>query len=202
METILAKYIPANAVKPCFELIKKYNVYLKIVNERRTRHGDYRRLPNGQHQITVNAGSNPYRFFITLIHEIAHLVAFEKFGWNIKPHGQEWKYTFQQLMVPFVSPEIFPVRLLQVVARHFKNPTASSDTDAHLSLALKEYDDVSEKIHIFELPYGATFRTIDGRVFQKGKQRIKRFECVEISTGRRFVFQPHAEVEAIRINQN
>jgi predicted SprT family Zn-dependent metalloprotease len=45
---------------------------------------------NGKHEITVNSNLNKYKFLITLIHEISHLVAFEKFGRNIKPHGNEW----------------------------------------------------------------------------------------------------------------
>ena len=85
MIAVLSKYIPEAAVLPAFELIKQNDVYLKIVNERVTRHGDYRKTKDGQHQITVNASLNKYRFFITLIHEIAHLVAFKKFGRNIKP---------------------------------------------------------------------------------------------------------------------
>ena len=75
MTEILEKYIPQASVAPAFELIKTHNVHLKIVNERVTRHGDYRNLPNGQHQITVNASLNKYRFLITLVHEIAHLEA-------------------------------------------------------------------------------------------------------------------------------
>jgi hypothetical protein len=99
----LARYLPEHAVKPVFELIVANEVHLKIVNERVTRHGDYRKAAGGKHEITVNANLNKYRFLITLIHEISHLVAFEKFGRNIKPHGGEWKYTFQRLMVPFIG---------------------------------------------------------------------------------------------------
>ena len=97
MSNVLQKYLPEHAVAHVFELIKQNQVHLKIVNERNTRHGDYRRHPDGFHQITVNANLNKYRFLMTLIHEIAHLVAFEKFGRNIKPHGDEWKYSFQIL---------------------------------------------------------------------------------------------------------
>lgn len=197
MEEVLSKYIPERAVAPAFELIKAYNVHLKIVNQRVTRHGDYRRMPNGQHQITVNAGENKYRFFITLIHEIAHLVAFEKYGRRIKPHGKEWKHTFQHLMLPFIRPEIFPEELLPYLARHFKNPKASSDTDAHLSVALKNYDPPTDKNYIFEIPTGATFRIYNGKIFKKGNKRVKRYECVEITTGKVYLFQPNAEVEQI-----
>ncbi|MBT8238381.1 MAG: sprT domain-containing protein [Croceitalea sp.] len=201
MNSVLNKYLPHQAVGSCFALIQLHGVHLKVVNHRITRHGDYRRLPNGLHQITVNASLNKYRFLITLVHEIAHLVAFEKYGRRIKPHGQEWKQTFQHLMVPFIRPEIFPSRLLPIIARHFKNPKASSSTDAHLSIALKAYDDTqhNENSYVFELPMGSTFRIYNGKLFQKGKKRTKRFECVEIATGKIYLFQPNAEVELIKV---
>jgi hypothetical protein len=195
----LARYIPEHAVKPVFDLIVANQVHLKIVNERQTRHGDYRRGHTGKHEITVNASLNKYRFLITLIHEIAHLVAFEKFGRNIKPHGDEWKFTFQRLMVPFIRPEIFPGQLLPLLARHFKNPSASSDTDTTLSLALKQYDAQNDKNYIFEIPYGSVFRIKNGKIFKKLAVRTKRFECIEISSGKTYLFNPNAEVELINI---
>jgi len=198
MVEILEKYIPQAAVNASFELIKANNVHLKIVNERVTRHGDYRKLPNGGHQITVNASQNVYRFFMTLIHEIAHLVAFQKFGRNIKPHGKEWKFTFQQLMLPFLRPDVFPPQLLPLLALHFKNPKATSDTDARLALAVKQYDPPNDKNYIFEIPLGAEFRLYNGKIFKRGKKRVKRYECLEVSTGRTYLFNPNAEVEFLK----
>lgn len=197
MKDKLAPYIPENALDAVFELIKLNRVHLKIVNERVTRHGDYRKHPDGYHQITVNASLNKYRFLMTLIHEIAHLVAFEKYGRNIKPHGEEWKLTFQRLMVPFLRPEIFPNQLLPLLARHFRNPKASSDTDATLALALKQFDPANDKNYIFEIPYGSVFRIHNGRIFKKGAQRLKRFECMEVSSGKVYLFNPNAEVELL-----
>jgi hypothetical protein len=193
----LSKYIPEHAVKPVFELIVTNQVHLKIVNERVTRHGDYRKGLSGKHEITVNASLNKYRFLITLIHEISHLVAFEKFGRKIKPHGNEWKYSFQIMMVPFIRPEIFPSNLLPLLARHFKNPTASSDTDATLALALKQYDAQNDKNYIFEIPYGCVFRIPNGKIFKKIALRVKRYECIEVNSGRIYLFNPNAEVEVL-----
>ena len=200
MSDTLARYLPEHAVQAVFELIVSNQVHLKIVNERQTRHGDYRRALNGKHEITVNASLNKYKFLITLIHEIAHLVAFEKFGSNIKPHGDEWKITFQRLMVPFIRPEIFPQHLLPLLARHFRNPSASSDTDTTLSLALKQFDQQNDKNYVFEIPYGSVFRISNGKIFQKIAVRTKRFECMEISTGKTYLFNPNAEVELLKLN--
>ena len=197
MKTVLEKYIPEHSVDICFELIKLNQVHLKIVNERVTRHGDYRKGISGKHEITVNTSLNKYRFLITLIHEISHLVAFEKYGRNIKPHGDEWKMTFQRLMVPFIRPEIFPNQLLPLLARHFRNPKASSDTDATLSLALKQFDPENDKNYVFEIPYGSVFRIHNGKIFKKMALRSKRFECIEVSSGRTYLFNPNAEVELL-----
>ncbi|MFY7742039.1 MAG: SprT-like domain-containing protein [Flavobacterium sp.] len=198
MSEVLLKYLPEHAVESVFELIKTNSVHLKIVNERVTRHGDYRRHPSGKHQITVNANLNKYRFLITLVHEIAHLAAFEKYGRNIKPHGNEWKITFQRLMIPFIRPEIFPNSVLPLIANHFRNPTASSDTDARLAFALKQFDERKPDIHfIHEVPSGSFFRIKNGRVFQKKGLRVKRYECIEVQTGKLYLFNANAEVEII-----
>ena len=200
MQDILVKYIPTNAVEAIFQLIKEYGVHLKIVNERKTRHGDYRKMPDGRLQITVNGSLNNYRFLITLVHEIAHLKAFKEYGFQIKPHGKEWKRTFTYLILPFINPTIFPQDLLPFLARHFKNPKASSDTDAQLAIKLKTYDTPNNKNYIFELPLGSIFKIYNGKIFKKGSKRVKRFECVEMNTGKVYLFQPNAEVEFVKDN--
>lgn len=202
MKNVLAKYLPEHSVDAIFELIKTHHIHFKIVSERVTRHGDYRKNPDGSHQITVNANLNKYRFLMTTVHEIAHLVAFKKFGRNIKPHGIEWKQTFRVLMVPFINPQVFPTEVLPILANHFKNPTASSDTDAVLSMVLKRYDPPSDKYFVDELPIGAYFRASNGKIFQKGKLRIKLFECIDIKNNRVYLFKPNAEVELLNIRKN
>lgn len=195
MQTQLLDFIPTEAQPQVEALLAEDNLVVKVKNERKTKHGDYRQLPNGKHQITVNGNLNPYRFLITLIHEIAHFEAYNKFGRFIKPHGKEWKHTFQHLMLPFLRPEIFPMELLPLLASHFKNPKASSDTDTILAYALKQFDEGEDKTFVFEVPIGKNFKLYNGRIFKRGNKRRKRFECVEVKTGKLYLFNPNAEVE-------
>lgn len=197
MQTQLQEYIPQPALARVQRLLEHDNLVVKIKKERKTRHGDYTRLPNGKHQITVNANLNEYRFLITLIHEIAHFEAYKAYGRFIKPHGIEWKRTFQHLMLPFINPEVFPLDLLPLLAKHFKNPKASSDTDVNLALALKQFDEPNGKTYIFDVPLGSHFKLYNGKVFKKGNKRVKRFECIELKTGKLYLFNPNAEVELI-----
>jgi hypothetical protein len=197
MQAQLQDYIPEQAIPKVVLLLKHDNLVVKIKKERKTRHGDYRALPNGKHQITINSNLNPYRFLITLIHEIAHFEAYKAYGRFIKPHGIEWKRTFQHLMLPFLNPEVFPSNILPLLAKHFKTPKASSDTDINLSLALKQFDKPNNKTYIFEVPIGSMFKLYNGRVFKMSKKRVKRFECVEVKTGRLYLFNPNAEVQML-----
>ena len=195
MQKLLLDYIPTESHSQVNDLLSKDNLVVKVKQERKTKHGDYRLLPDGKHQITINANLNEYRFLITLIHEIAHFEAYNKYGHLIKPHGKEWKITFQHLILPFLRPEIFPMELLPLLAKHFKNPKASSDTDANLALALKQFDIGEDKTYVFDIPLGENFKLYNGRIFKRGAKRRKRFECVEVKTGRLYLFNPNAEVE-------
>ncbi|WP_299125682.1 SprT-like domain-containing protein [uncultured Winogradskyella sp.] len=197
MQTTHIDFIPEQAQPMIKALLVNDNLVVKVKNERKTKHGDYRQLPNGKHQITINSNLNPYRFLITLIHEIAHFEAYSTYGRFIKPHGKEWKQTFQHLMLPYLRPEIFPISLLPLLAKHFKNPKASSDTDTQLALALKQFDESNDKTYVFEVPLGQAFKLYNDRVFKKGNKRRKRFECVEVKTGKLYLFNPNAEVELL-----
>ncbi len=197
MHNILQEYIPHQAIPYVLDLLKHDHLTVKIKNERKTRHGDYKKLPNNKHQITINRNLNHYRFLITLIHEIAHFEAYQNHSRFIKPHGKEWKQTFQYLMLPLLNPQIFPEDLLPLLARHFKNPKASSDTDVKLALAMKQYDQPTDKTYIFEVPLGSQFKMYNGRVFKKGVKRRTRHEGVEVASGRVYLFNPNAEVELV-----
>ena len=153
---ILAKYLPEAAVDRVDELLDIHHFQLIIVSKRKTKHGDFRRLSNGDYQITINNDLNKYRFLITLIHEMAHLVTFKDMP-RSKPHGKEWKINFQRLMLPFLHPEIYPEDILVNLARYLKNPKARTDSDIQLSLSLKNRDDSKEGSFIYEIPTHATF---------------------------------------------
>ena len=197
MQELLKHYILQKAIPLVLELLVNDNLEIKVKNERKTRHGDYRRLKNGKHQITVNSNLNHYRFLMTLIHEVAHFETYKTYGHYIKPHGVEWKRTFQHLMLPFLNPQIFPNHLLSILAKHFKNPKASSDTDLTLSLALKQFDEPSDQYFVFQVPEGGIFRLYNGRIFRKGIKRRKRFECIEVKSGKLYLFNANAEVELL-----
>lgn len=195
MRKILLKYLPETAVDQVIVLLHKYPCKLKIVGNRKTKHGDFKQLKTGQYQITINNDLNKYRFLLTLVHEVAHLATFREYG-HVKPHGSEWKNNFKHLMLPFLRPEIYPPEVLSAVAKYLINPRASTDSDIHLSLILKKHDDKDGKYYIFELDDQAVF-SYENKTFKLGNKRRTRYECTELKTNRKYLFHQNAAVELL-----
>lgn len=193
MISILQKYIPEKSIAMVQYLIEQNNFTLKIVNQRQTKHGDFRKLPNGKFQITVNNNLNKYQFLLTLVHEIAHHVTHQKFG-RVQPHGKEWKTVFQHLMLPFLQPEIYPKEMLAYLANYLKNPKASTDTDVNLSLALKENMAETGKSFIFAIPTGSLF-IFKNTIYKRGNKRRTRIECLNMSNKKTYLFNQNVEVK-------
>ena len=199
MDQNITTYIPEAARAQIHALLDDKYLHIIVKKARKTRHGDYRKLKNGGHQITVNDNLNPCRFLVTLLHEIAHYHAYRLYGNNIQPHGLEWKLIFKKIMLPFLRPDVFPNKILALLAKYIKNPKATTDSDLHLSLALKSLDPPNHKIYIFEVDPGSTFIASNGKMYKKGKKRRTRYECIAIDSGRMYAFNPNAEVEQIDV---
>jgi SprT protein len=186
--------LPNAARTPAKNLLIEAAIAVKITAKRKSKHGDFRITPQGTSLITINASSNSYRFLLTLIHELAHWYTYKTFGHRVKPHGREWKQTFQQLMLPFLIPEIFPEPLLMPLARHLKNPKASAAADIELVKAFRYFDPPKDTVAVADIEEGKQFKLEDGRVFVRGEKRVKRYLCLEVNTERRYLFSAVAEV--------
>ncbi|HJU45382.1 MAG TPA: SprT-like domain-containing protein [Chitinophagaceae bacterium] len=191
----LQTYLPDGALPLVLEYIYLYKVHLTITRERRSVLGDYRHAVNGKnHRISVNGSLNRYAFLITLIHEIAHLVTFLEYGNKVASHGKEWKMVYRRLLEKFLEGELFPADIKAALQKSLHDLPASSCADEGLMRILKRYDSGPQGLLVEQLPADALFLADDGRMFKKGKQLRKRFQCLEVSTGKLYLFSPVYEV--------
>lgn len=194
-KSILTKYIAEPAVPLIADWIYHFNFKLKIKRSRQSRYGDYHPPVMGKnHQITINNDLNPHAFLLTLVHEIAHLLCFERFGNRVKPHGEEWKECYKELMRPFMRLDIFPDDVRAAIISYMRDPGASSASDDNLMRVFKRYDPPSELVHLESLPMHSEF-IYNERSFIKGAKRRTRFECREKNTSHVYLFAALAEVK-------
>jgi SprT protein len=195
----LERYLPPGTSAAVMNFLHNYKVHLTITQERKSVLGDYRhRTGHAQHRITVNGNLNIYSFLITLLHELGHLLVFEQYGNRVMSHGKEWKMIYGQLLHEFLQNHDFPKDIETELRRSLKNPAASSCAEENLLRVLRKYD--QKETHqrlVEELQTDSLFRTSDGKIFQKGKKLRKRFQCVELSTGKVYLFSPVYEVEIV-----
>ena len=190
----LFQLIPGKSKKKVIKLLESEPVIIRVTKKRISKHGDFRIKANGDFFITINESTNPYRFLITLLHEIAHYIVFKKYSSRSKPHGPEWKLAYRKILLPFLNKQIFPDQICRCLAHYMKNPKASTDRDLNLFMALRKYDKKENYSLILEIEKGQSFRIKGGKKFIKLNKRRKLYECREVSSNRIYLFSPQAEV--------
>jgi len=191
----LKAFVPPGFEGMVADLLYRDPVSFKIVPPRNTKLGDFRAGINGQkHQITVNGDLNPYSFLITTLHEFAHLEAYVKYGHKIRPHGEEWKATYRNLLLPAIDSGLLPKDILNALVASLANTKASSCSDVRLYRVLKGYDKPKEGVVLLEsLPKNTTF-ALQGKNFVKGELRRQRYLCEEVSGKRKYLVHALSEV--------
>ena len=195
----LQSYLPEGSFDEVLYYLQHHKVHLTITRKRQTVLGDYRHAAAGTtHRISVNGNLNKYAFLITLLHELAHLFTHDKFGHKVMAHGAEWKNEFSKVLARFLLKKVFPADIEKTLLRTLQNPSASSCGDEKLLRVLHAYDTKKEGTHLVEqLAEGTSFSIPGGRIFKKGEQLRKRIKCVEVKTGKLYLFSAVYEVTVI-----
>ncbi len=195
----LEDYIPAGSYEGVMRYLYQHKVHLTVTRKRESILGDYRHKHYDKaHRISVNGNLNKYSFLITLLHELAHLLTFEKYGNIVAPHGKEWKYEFGLILKEFISQKIFPAEIELTLLRSVSNPAASSCGDVKLLRVLKKYDDQKDgTVPVEHVPENALFKIRGERIFRRGEKMRTRFKCLEIATKKWFLFSGLYEVQLI-----
>lgn len=196
----LKTYLPEGSFEDVAYYLQHYKVHLTITRERKSVLGDYRNsFADKNHRISVNGNLNKYSFLITLLHELAHLFTYERFGHRVQAHGAEWKNEFSKVLAQFLLKKIFPPDIDKALLRTLQNPAASSCADVSLLRVLHKYDEKDDGIVLVEtVPDGKSFKIKGGKVFRRIEKIRKRIKCVEVPSGKVYLFSPVYEVEMLK----
>ncbi len=196
----LAAYLPDHAFEPVVAYIHQYKIHLTVTRQRKSVLGDYRHAGGwGNHKISINGNLNKFEFLITFLHELAHLFTYVLHQNRVEPHGKEWKQNYSLLLQDFVAKGIFPPDIVTALQKSIRNPSATANGETELLALLRTYNTTQKIGYVIleHLPDGHLFATEEGKLFRKMGKRRKRYECVEVATGRRFSFSSIAEVKVV-----
>ena len=193
---ILASYLPEKSIDRIYNILKEKNVHLKISRERRTKLGDYRPpLSHPNHRISINHNLNKYNFFITLVHELAHLYVWEKYKNRVAPHGPQWRRQFLDLLQPFFNDNVLPEDMESLLAQSLTDGDTRQSSDLKLSRILRGYDEGPKSIALEEIDEGAIFSVRGGRQFVKGAKSRTRYKCKCLNNNKYYMVHALAKVE-------
>lgn len=188
-------YLPPGTAEDVIKWLHDYKIHLKIKRERKSILGDYRPAHQGKpHTISINANLNTFHFFITFLHELAHLINFLNHGRKVMPHGKEWKAVFALLLNKFHGKQIFPDDIQHALQNSMRDLSASTCSDPNLYKILRKYDEVTHTLMVEDMEIGDLFRTHEGRIFKILAKRRTRYECLDVKTAKKYLFPSIYEV--------
>lgn len=193
----LLPYLPAGDYEPLFsKWLEGLNYQIAISRPRKSKLGDFRPPRLGQiARITMNADLGPFQFLTTLTHEIAHLIAWEKYGRRAAPHGKEWKTIFRELLLELAHLQAWPEIYSQAILKHANSPKAAVGADPQLQQTLLALDGSTDLL-LDSLGKGAKF-TFKGRHFKYDEKRRTRALVTELGTKKQYTIPLVARVERI-----
>ncbi len=193
----IRQHIPEATIRYCYELWLTYEFKFIVKKKRATKLGDYSYSSlTGKHTITVNGDLNKYAFLITYLHEVAHLTTGINHGYQVKPHGEEWKNRFKELVYPVLREDIFPPDVIVPLHDYISNPKASSCSDADLLRALGEHD---EHKHAFlsDIKIGESFR-FNKKYYVKESTVRTRAVCKDLTSNKKYYIPLAAQVDVVQ----
>ena len=190
----LQKYLPENTLPFLKTWFGEHYIHIKITKGRNSKLGDYRKMPDKSHQITINSTLQPQLFFFVLTHELAHLIAFDRYNYRISAHGAEWKNTFKIMLLESIS--VYPADLQPIIFKFSKAPKASFMASPDLVRYFQIENLEDEQSYVEELEADDCF-TYRNEVYMLLEKRKKNYLCKNLGNEKNYIFKPLARVEKL-----
>lgn len=192
--SVLEQYLPENTLPFLKKWFADYFIHIKITKNRNSKLGDYRKLPDKSHQITINSALDKQLFFFVLTHELAHLIAFEKFNNRISAHGKEWKDTFREMLLE--SIDIYTDDLKPIIRRFSSNPKANFMASPELVRYFYIENPEDQFAFVEDLSVKDNFH-YKGDQYEILEKKKKLYLCINLNNSKKYLFRPLAKVEKL-----
>lgn len=187
----LESYLPPNSLTYLKDWFADFSIHIKITKNRNSKLGDYRKLPDNSHIITINSTLEPQLFFFVLTHELAHLIAFENYK-RIAAHGKEWKLVFGKMLLE--SLDAYQQDLQPILINFAKNPKANF-MSSHDLVRYFHHKDLSDADFFLESLEIGTIFTYKKENYTIEEARKKLYLCSQHNNGKKYLFKPLTKVQ-------
>ena len=188
----IKKFLPVTSWPHLKNWFGQHRIHIRVTRDRNSKLGDYRKKPDGSHQITINSTLQPDLFFFVLTHELAHLLAFHQYGQRILPHGKEWKSVFREML--HTSIRVYPEDLQPVILHFARSPKANFMASDGLVRYFYPPGNGAQETFVEALTEGDLFiyRNQEFQVLHKLK---KNYLCKNLKSEKRYIFKPLVSVQ-------
>lgn len=194
LEGVLS-YFPEMAHLQIREIFDQHHFLFRITRPKRTRLGSFKGFRNGVKPIIhINSDLGKYTFLLVFLHELAHLKVMKHFGHKVKPHGEEWKQLYKELVKPFIDNNVFPDILVTELIRYFIKTPATFHRDTRLLNVLSSIEGGNVILTVNDIPANSTFTLMSGRQFVKLEKLRTRYKCFCPATRKYFLVPKSAQV--------
>ena len=189
---LIKNYLPEHSLPYLKTWFGQHQIYIRITRDRNSKLGDYRKKPDGSYLITINSTLQQDLFFFVLTHELAHLLAFHRYGQRILPHGKEWKKVFREMLQESIG--VYPTDLQPVILQFSRSPKANFMASDGLVRYFYSPEEEDPKTFIENLKEGDFFLYRENE-YQIIHQLKKNYLCKNQKSGRKYIFKPLVSVQ-------
>jgi SprT protein len=194
IQGVLSRF-PEQARRLTEALFNEYHFLFRITTPRRTRLGSFKGVRFGARPVIhINSDLGPYTFLLVFLHELAHFTVMKQYGRKAKPHGDEWKNAYRNLVHPFLNENVFPLVLATELHRYFIKTPATFHRDARLIKTLASIEGGKIMVTVNDIPINGTFTLISGRQFVKLEKLRTRYKCFCPKTHKYYLVPRSAQV--------
>ena len=132
-----------------------------------------------------------------MLHEMAHLNTYQRYGNDIQPHGHEWQEEYRQLLRQYLS--CFPDDIVALITQYTSRIPLSRTLEKQFDEQLRHYDPnytPSDDLTLDQLPPGTAFRIANKphKPFRSLEKRRTRWICLGLDDNKKYLVSGSARV--------
>lgn len=191
----LLEFFPESTHSLMRGYLLRYTCHIKVTSPRKLKLGSFRAALTGQlPTISINNDLGKYSFLLVFVHELAHFEVWKHHRRKAKPHGDEWKEAFYQLMLPFFDEQYLPSELIQALKKYFRKTPSSFHRDRNLLNLLNQLEGKEELLTLSDINLNDSFRLINGKQMIKLEKMRTRYKCYCPENKRYYLVSPNAQI--------